>query len=135
MMSLLRFGTAGSTRARGAVGEEAARQWLRSQGFQIVTSNYRVKPGEIDVIATEYDGEATYLCFIEIKARATDRFGSALAAVPVSKQQRISRAASAYLMGSAWDGPCRFDVLGLEKRNGSWNFELVRDAFWGHSGG
>jgi putative endonuclease len=120
------FSSARDTRARGRAGERAAGRWLRRQGFEVVSTNFRAKPGEIDIIAREGDT----LCFIEIKARANDRFGGALAAVPVTKQQRISRAASAYLMSCDWDGPCRFDVLGLEQRGKAWEFQLIRDAFW-----
>ena len=69
------------------------------------------------------------LCFIEIKARASERFGSPFEAVPASKQQRIVRAASIFLMTYPWHGPCRFDVLGLQESRGSWTFRLIRDAF------
>ena len=48
---LTRFSSARSTRARGQVGEAAARRWLEGEGFEIVAANYRVKPGEIDVVA------------------------------------------------------------------------------------
>ena len=120
------FGKARDTRARGRVAEKAASRWLRNGGFEIVATNYRAKPGEIDIIARE--GEC--LCFIEIKARASDTFGSVLEAVPVRKQRRIARAASIFLAASEWTGPCRFDVLGIERRAGDWVFRLVRDAFW-----
>ena len=125
MRLLSGFGAAPDTRARGRLAEKAARKWLRRQGFEIITSNYRAKPGEIDLVARE--GEC--LCFIEIKARSTHSFGSAFEAVPTSKQRRIARVASVYLLSSDWDGPCRFDVLGIEKTAGEWKFDLVRDAF------
>jgi putative endonuclease len=123
---LARFSLAGDTRARGRAGEEAACRWLRKSGFEIITTNYRTKPGEIDIIAR--DGED--LCFIEVKARASAGHGFALEAVPVAKQRRIIQAARVFLVDSGWDGPCRFDVLGLDRAAGEWEFSLVRDAFW-----
>lgn len=73
------------------------------------------------------DGDT--LCFIEIKARATPRFGEAVEAVDARKQRRIARAAGLYLASSRWQGPCRFDVLGLDPSPDGWRFTLVKDAF------
>ena len=93
--------------------------------------NVRTPAGEIDAVAI--DGEAPEgetLCFIEIKARFGTRFGAAVAAVGYRKQARLARAAQWYLaLRSRWQGPCRFDVLGLEARQGAWRYDLVRDAF------
>lgn len=125
MRALRRFSTALSTRARGRVAEDAAQKWLRRQGFAIVATNYATKPGEIDVIATE--GET--LCFIEVKARQGSGFGHAAEAVSRRKQQRICNAASLYLSSSDWEGPCRFDVLAIDKSDRTWRFDLLRDAF------
>ena len=113
-------------RAAGTAAEQAAATWLHRQGYDILLRNYRTKPGEIDLIATE----AGTLCFLEIKARTGRGFGPAVGAVDLRKQHRIARAASVYLAQSGWTGPCRFDVLGLERRpNGAWTFDLIRDAF------
>ncbi|MDH3254808.1 MAG: YraN family protein [Acidobacteriota bacterium] len=125
MRSLRGFSTALSTRARGQVAEDAAQKWLCRQGFVIVTVNYSTKPGEIDVIATEGDT----LCFIEVKARQGSRFGYAAEAVSPRKQQRLCNAASLFLASTDWQGPCRFDVLAIDKSDRRWSFVLVRDAF------
>ena len=119
------FARAEHNRDRGAAGESAAVAWLRRQGYEIVETNYRTHPGEIDVIAREGDT----LAFIEIKARSGPRFGPATAAVLPGKQRRIADAASLYLVRSGWDGPCRFDVLGLDRGEHGWEYTLVRNAF------
>lgn len=113
-------------RAQGQIGEDAAARWLATQGYTLVERNVRNRAGEIDAIAHR----GGVLCFIEIKARSSDRFGPALAAVSPAKQRRIARAAALYLTMHPWDGACRFDVLGLDLRaDGRWEFSLVEDAF------
>lgn len=120
------FQTAPHTRAQGTAAEDAAVSWLRRQDFRIRQRNYRVKPGEIDVIATEGDT----LVFLEIKARSGAGFGPGAAAVTAKKRRTIARVASLYLAASGWDGPCRFDVLALAPTpDGAWQFDLIRDAF------
>lgn len=113
-------------RGRGKVGEDDAVRWLTSQGYAIVERNVVNHGGEIDIVARE--GET--LCFIEIKARASDAFGPAIAAVDIRKQRRISRAAALYLaIHNHRNTPCRFDVLGLDKAGNGWRYTLIRDAF------
>jgi putative endonuclease len=126
MRSIRGFVSSASARARGEAGERAAQRWLRRRGFEVVEVNFRSRRGEIDVIAIE----GSCLCFIEIKARSSQRFGSPLEAVQERKQRRIARAAGIYLTERGWDGPCRFDVLGIQRVEGKWTFDLVRNAFW-----
>ncbi len=114
------------THARGAAAEEAAVRHLESLGYRIVERNLVTRLGEIDVVAM--DGET--LCFVEVKARATDEFGPAIAAVGRRKRERLTRAAKMFLARNRSHRPCRFDVLGLDRAaDGSWHFTLVRDAF------
>lgn len=113
------------TRGRGRVGEKAAGRWLVDQGYTILERNAKNRVGEIDVIAR--DGDT--LCFIEIKARASDQYGPAIEAVSAAKQRKLSRIAALYLAENPWDGPCRFDVLAMDLVDERWAFQLVRDAF------
>ena len=120
------FGDLPNTRARGAAGEEAAEAFLVAQGYRIVARNVLTKVGELDVVAL--DGET--LCFVEIKARATQEFGAAIEAVRRAKQRKITRAAMMFLSRNRSQRACRFDVLGLDRgADGSWHFTLVRNAF------
>lgn len=126
MSGLDRFTREPHTRGRGGVAEDDAVRYLRRRGYRIVERNVTTKAGEIDVVAR--DGET--LCFVEVKARLTDRYGPAVAAVTPAKQRRLVRSASLYLMlRGLGDVPCRFDVLGLDARDGGWEFTLLRDAF------
>jgi putative endonuclease len=112
-------------RARGSAAEAAAVAWLETHGYAVIERNARTDAGEIDLVAR--DGGT--LCFIEVKARAGDLFGPAIAAVDRRKQRRLGRAASLYLAWKGLDVPCRFDVLGLDRREDGWSITLVQDAF------
>ncbi len=113
------------THARGRSAEVAAIAWLEGHGYRIRARNHETAAGEIDAVAL--DGDT--LCFIEIKARDSDEFGSPLAAVNRHKQLRLGRAAALYLLEEPWEGPCRFDVLGLTGSAEGWRYELVENAF------
>jgi|SRR5579872_2767085 len=77
----------------GTAAEDAAAAYLKSQGLVILARNYRRRAGELDLIARQDDE----LVIVEVRTRATDRFGGAAASVDGRKQMRIVRAASQLL--------------------------------------
>ena len=120
------FAAAAHNRAKGNTAEDLAAVWLEGHGYVIAERNVRTDAGEIDIVARE--GET--LCFVEVKARASDVHGPAIAAVTPAKQRKIVRAASLYLMlRDLRDVPCRFDVLGLDPSSEGWSYTLLRNAF------
>ena len=75
-------------RARlGRAGEDAAADHLRAHGYRIVKRNLRGPGGEIDIVA--WDGPT--LAFVEVKTRASSRFGSAISAVDRAKGTVFAR--------------------------------------------
>lgn len=138
---LARFRRQPHSHGRGRSAERDAARWLERQGFTLVAVNAATKAGEIDLIARERD----VLCFVEVKARASDSYGPALAAVGPAKRRRLARAAALWLARHPHDGPCRFDVLALDgtpaqdpgdgaretapTKPGDWTYTLVRNAF------
>ena len=112
-------------RAKGGEAERLAVSWLKRHGYRVVATNVVAGGGEIDVVARV--GET--LCFVEVKARASGVFGPAVLAVDADKRRRIARAASAYLAKKPWEGPCRFDVLGMDLVDGTFEYTLLEDAF------
>lgn len=50
----------------GKLGELAAGRYLRENGYEIITANYRCRLGEIDIIAKQNK----YICFVEVKTRS-----------------------------------------------------------------
>jgi putative endonuclease len=108
------------------MAEESACRFLQANGYRIIARKYKAKFSEIDIIAQ--DG-ATH-CFIEVKARSSDRFGSPLEAVSSRKQQKIIMAAQNFLKERNLDRvSCRFDVVGVLIQEGKPSFELIKNAF------
>jgi len=93
---------------KGKIGESYAVQYLIEQGYEILERNYKNKIGEIDIIA-KYENR---IIFIEVKARATARFGYPREAVNYYKQQKIKNVAGVYLKSKHMsDAYIRFDVI------------------------
>jgi len=109
----------------GRRSELQAIDYLRTLRYRIVASGYRVKSGEVDVIA--WDGDV--LVFVEVKARKNA--DPPQDAVSFQKQQRILRAAHAYMTKHRLhDTPYRFDILAVTTRpKAKPEFLLLRDAF------
>lgn len=109
----------------GFRAEQQARSYLRAQGLQWIESNYRCRWGEIDLIMQDKE----YLVFVEVRARASSSFGGAVASVTYSKQQKLIKTATTYLVAKQILGkqPVRFDVLGLEGTNLQINW--IKNAF------
>lgn len=96
----------------GGEFEQLAAEFLKEKGMSILEMNFRNRIGEIDIIAK--DGE--YICFIEVKYRTTNQWGSPFEAVNYRKQQQIRKVALYYLMRHGFHEwtPCRFDVIAFE---------------------
>ena len=101
-----------NTRKTGQYYEGKAATYLRQQGYRIIEQNYRCRSGEIDIIALH----ETYLVFVEVKYRATESSGDAMAAVDWKKQKKICRVAKWYMMERRYgdETKCRFDVVGIQ---------------------
>ena len=97
--------------ATGLLGEEAAAAHLEALGWTILHRRFRVRGGEIDLVA-ERDG---CIIFSEVKTRAAGALDDGRGAVTWHKQRRVARAAAVYVARyHLGDRPCRFDVLTVE---------------------
>ncbi len=72
--------------------------------------NVRLPGGEIDVIAR--DGDT--VVFVEVKARASGGFGSALGAVDARKRATLRALAADWLQVAAPRARARFDVVSFD---------------------
>jgi putative endonuclease len=98
--------------------------YLRSLGFRVIASGYRVRSGEVDLIAWDSD----QLVFVEVKSRKGD--APPEDAVGFRKQQRVILAARSYMTRYRRECAYRFDVLAVTVReNRKPEFRLLRDAF------
>lgn len=113
-------------RRLGDAGEAAAERWLRRAGLVIVARGFRVRCGEIDLIAR--DGPV--VVFVEVKTRTQGAFGSPAEAVTAVKRGRIARVASVFLARSGWgEKACRFDVVEVVPVGSGWRVTHLADAF------
>jgi len=110
----------------GRRAEDGACAYLRGLGYRIITRNYKARLGEIDIIAQDQAA----ICFIEVKARSSLKFGLPQEAVTRHKQEQISSAAVCFLKkNKLFDRLARADVVSVLWRNDSAEFELIKDAF------
>ena len=91
---------------RGDWGEALVAGDLRRRGYDIVASQFRCRMGEVDLIARKHG----VLCFVEVKLRRTDAFGSAGAFVDRRKQEKLRATAQLYLAEHPTGLQPRFDV-------------------------
>ena len=110
----------------GKSAEDAASRFLKEKGYKILKRNFKTRLGEIDIIARDKDT----LCFVEVKARSSLRFGLPYEAVSGFKQRQISKAALMYLKENhRLDKKARFDVVSITYSGNSPKFDLIQNAF------
>ncbi|MDD5291790.1 MAG: YraN family protein [Candidatus Omnitrophica bacterium] len=111
----------------GKEGEEKAANFLRKKGYGILERNYKNKIGEIDIIAKDKDT----ICFIEVKARTSLKFGLPEEAVTFSKQKKLNRIALGYLKHyNLLEAPARFDIVSVMfNSDNKAQISLIKDAF------
>ena len=109
-------------KSKGDIGEAIAFQYLKKQGYKILEINYKNKIGEIDIIAEKNN----IIRFVEVKERASDKFGQPSEAVDKHKQYKIAKVAQYYLIKNKKNASAvSFDVL--EILDGKLN--LIENAF------
>lgn len=116
----------------GKTGETLAVNHLKRLGYEILARNYRVRSGEVDIVARD----CGTIVFVEVKTRAGTRFGRPAESVTIAKQRKLGMVAQEYLGCHGLHGlPARFDVVGvLFARSAatgaaSAKIEVFKDAF------
>ncbi|MFY9657462.1 MAG: YraN family protein [Methylocystis sp.] len=84
----------------GAHAETVAEVLLRLKFYKILARRYRVKGGEIDIVARRGD----VVAFVEVKARA--EMDAALIAITPQKERRLRIAAERWLVQNPWAVNC-----------------------------
>ena len=95
----------------GRWGEDAAAEYLVSNGYTIQARNVHSAHGEIDIIASKDD----LLVFVEVKTRSSHAFAYPEDSVTRRKQAYLLSSAEAYLQAhpessDSW----QFDVIAVE---------------------
>ena len=112
----------------GRIGEKLALLLLLFKGYRLRNRNWRGAGGEIDLVM-ERRGE---IVFVEVKARSSEDFGGAAAALDEKKKKTLTRVSAAYLgRFSLWESPCRYDLVTVEKLRGvvPWRIRHYRNVF------
>jgi putative endonuclease len=83
-----------SNQVTGAQGEESVAQFLINRNIEIIERNWRVREGEIDIVALYPSG---VFSFVEVKTRSSVAFGHPFEAINKDKAHRMQRLAMAWL--------------------------------------
>ena len=105
-----------SPRAKlGSWGESLACRMLRAKGYAILSTNYRCRWGEVDIIAQRN----SELVFVEVRTRSSPALGTPEESLTAAKARRLIATAETYLQSletppAAW----RIDLVSVRVSNG-----------------
>jgi len=109
----------------GKRGEDAAVNYFRQQGYEIIERNWLYEKYEIDIIARNEE----FIVFAEVKTRSSALWGNPEEAVSKGKIKRIVEAADFYLRVNDIELPARFDVVAAIWNGHNFEIEHIDDAF------
>lgn len=99
---------------KGSLGEKIATEYLISKGASIIENNYKIKSGEVDIIA-RLDDE---IVFVEVKSRSNTNYGYPAEAVNYKKIIKITNVAKYYILKNRFENKkIRFDVIEVYLKN------------------
>lgn len=109
----------------GSFGEQLALKELQRNGFEILETNWRYHPLEIDIIAQKENA----LHIVEVKTRSTSDFGHPEQFVSRAKQKRLIKAAHEYILLKDLDLEVYFDIVSVVVSDNTHEVVLIEDAF------
>lgn len=116
-----------NSRLTGAFGEYIAARKLRELGYDILSTNYSNKVGEIDIVAEKLP----YVCFVEVKTRRENTMFRPAEAVDFHKRENIKSAAASYMNRYKIKAVLRYDIFEvyLNDNDEVVKTEYITDAF------
>jgi len=100
----------------GRRGEALAEAFLKRKGYSILERNWTGKTGEIDLIAED----KKTVVIVEVKTRASEKFGAPVEAVDAHKQGQLVRVATEYIQKNKKQKQAiRFDVVSVRLKAGT----------------
>lgn len=107
----------------GIIGEKIAQGYLKKEGYEIITTNFYTRSGEIDIIAKK----DRYIVFIEVKTRTNSKFGTPAMAVNYTKRLHMRRASGIFLKENNYqEYSIRFDVVEVFIINGKCKINHIK---------
>lgn len=102
-----------STISIGNAAESAVAEELVRKGFCIVDRNWRTKWCEVDIIAKKDQ----VIWFIEVKYRATEKFGDGLEYIGPQKMHHMQRAAELWVTIQGYSGEYTLGAIAVTGNN------------------
>ena len=110
----------------GSEGESIACAELERRGYRIIERNYRIRNGEIDIVADD----AGTVVFVEVKTKSSGDYGDPVEEVTPQKQQQIISMGEYYATYCCPPNtPCRFDVVTVDLSVQPAKITFYQDAF------
>lgn len=124
-------------RARGALVEAAARQYLRNAGLRELAANASYRCGELDLVMLDGDDRngsqrgGDCVVFVEVRYRSHVGFGGGALSIDAGKRRKLVHAALLFLAAhrELRHAPSRFDVIAADGDPAAPNIVWLRDAF------
>ena len=111
--------------ATGKFGEDFAVDYLISNGYNILDTNWRFGQLEIDIVAQKGD----FIIFCEVKTRKNANFGSPENFVTPLKQRNIIRAAHHYISAKNISLEARFDIIAITQTKEAPTLNHIESAY------
>lgn len=108
----------------GARGEREAVDYLISEGFTILHTNWRSGRYELDIVARKHG----MVHFVEVKCRKTNGLTTPEDAITRAKFNALRHAAAAYLSLYHIDDESQFDLVAVEHDGGEYAVRYIPQA-------
>jgi putative endonuclease len=110
----------------GKAGENIASEYLKKKGYDVLETNWRKGPLEIDLIARKDN----MVVVAEVKTRHTNLFGEPEEFVSRLKQKNLIRAANLYVIEKNIYDEIRFDIISIILQGETNRIHHIEDAFY-----
>lgn len=112
-------------REYGKRWEEVALKYLQKQGYKILSQNFQIRGGEIDIVAQN----GQYLVFIEVRYRSDVFYGTPSETVNKKKKLALKKAIKVYIhQNYLYDLQPRVDFIGIEPKGEGYQLKHFIDV-------
>ncbi len=113
----------------GTMGEVAAEDYFKRNGYLILEQNWRYSHSEIDLIVKD----DKCLVFCEVRTQNPNKIHYTTPALSISREKKaaLSRGAAYYVKKHKINCDCRFDIIEIYMKNGDVvGLNHIKDAFF-----
>jgi len=89
-----------NTTSVGGQAEQQAADWLRARGYHILSTNWRTRWCEIDIVAQKQKT----IYFVEVRYRKSATWGDGVDSITPKKLHQMHFAAEFWLHSHSWNG-------------------------------